>query len=392
MNANGQCLLELCSYHGLRVTNTCFQTKSQHKVLWRHPCSKHWHQLDMIIVRCASLKFVLLACTYQSVDCDTDHLLVCCKLRLQAQKFHHTKQKEKPHIDTTKMQCPEIVQELTKSLEDALSADQQHRSTFKKWDHLHETIQKTAFATFGRKTSKRGEWYYAKSSQMTPLIEAKSAVLSEYKHSPSEKSLQALRKPRSKVQQRARRCANEYWQQLSEDIQNVAATSYIRRMYKGIKKALGPTQSKIVPFKSVSSEVITDKAKQMERWVEHYLELYSREYVDVTAALDASEPLPVMEELDAEPTLEELGKAIDSSACGKALGTDGILPDLVKCCKKTLLQTIDDILCHCWREEGVPQDMRDAKIVTLYKNKGERSDCNKNRGISLLRIIGKVYA
>ena len=38
------------------------------------------------------------------------------------------------------------------------------------------------------------------------------------------------------------------------------------------------------------------------------------------------------------------------------------------------------------------QDMRDAKILTLYKNKGERSDCNNYRGISLLSIIGKVYA
>ena len=36
--------------------------------------------------------------------------------------------------------------------------------------------------------------------------------------------------------------------------------------------------------------------------------------------------------------------------------------------------------------------MRDAKIVTLYKNKGEWSDCNNYRGISLLSIIGKVSA
>ena len=36
--------------------------------------------------------------------------------------------------------------------------------------------------------------------------------------------------------------------------------------------------------------------------------------------------------------------------------------------------------------------MRDAKIVTLYKNKGERSDCNNYRGISLLSIVGKVFA
>ena len=36
--------------------------------------------------------------------------------------------------------------------------------------------------------------------------------------------------------------------------------------------------------------------------------------------------------------------------------------------------------------------MKDAKIFTLYKDKGDRSDCNNYRGISLLSTVGKVYA
>ena len=36
--------------------------------------------------------------------------------------------------------------------------------------------------------------------------------------------------------------------------------------------------------------------------------------------------------------------------------------------------------------------MRDSEILTLYKNKGERNDCNNYRGISLLSIVGKVFA
>ena len=38
------------------------------------------------------------------------------------------------------------------------------------------------------------------------------------------------------------------------------------------------------------------------------------------------------------------------------------------------------------------QDTRDAKIVTLNKKKGDESDCNNFRGISLLSIMGKLYA
>ena len=88
----------------------------------------------------------------------------------------------------------------------------------------------------------------------------------------------------------------------------------------------------------------------------------------------------------------ELSKAIDSLASGTAPGSDGILPDLIKHCKTTLLLPLHVVLCQCWQEGSVPQDMRDAKIITLYKNKGERSDCNNYRGISLLSAVGKVFA
>ena len=36
--------------------------------------------------------------------------------------------------------------------------------------------------------------------------------------------------------------------------------------------------------------------------------------------------------------------------------------------------------------------MRDAKIVTFFKNKGDHSDCNNYHGISLLSIVGKAFA
>ena len=110
------------------------------------------------------------------------------------------------------------------------------------------------------------------------------------------------------------------------------------------------------------------------------------------SALEAIERLPTMDELDAEPTVVELSKAIDGLASGKAPGSDGIPPDLIKHCKTTLLLPLHVVLCQCWQEGSLPQDMRDAKIITLYKNKGERSDCNSYRRISLLSVVGKVFA
>ena len=99
-----------------------------------------------------------------------------------------------------------------------------------------------------------------------------------------------------------------------------------------------------------------------------------------------------MHELNEMPVISELSKAINPLVPGKAPGRHETQPNLIGKCQTALFEPIHDLLCWCWVEGSVPQDMRDAKIVTLYKNKGERSDCNKYRDISLLSTVGKMYA
>lgn len=156
---------------------------------------------------------------------------------------------------------------------------------------------------------------------MTQFITAKRTALAKYKRSPSEKNLQSLKAARSKVQQMSRHCANEYWTQLSEDIQAAALSGNTRGMYNGIKKALGPTQCKTVPLKSSTGEILRE-GKQMERWVKHSSGLYSQTTTVSPSALYAITCLPTIEELDAEPTLKELSKAIDSLAAWRAPSSD----------------------------------------------------------------------
>ena len=164
-------------------------------------------------------------------------------------------------------------------------------------------------------------------------------------------------------------------------------------MYAGIKKVFGPTIKKTLQLKASTGEVITDKKLQMERWIEHYQELYSREIEVNEATIESIESLPVMEDLDSEPSLEELKKAVNFLSSGKAPGKDGIPSDIIKVGKDTdLLRHLYELLCQCWKEGTIPHDMRDANIITLYKNKGDRSECNNYRGISLLSTVGKTFA
>ena len=218
----------LCTFHNLCITNPFFKTKPQHKVSWRHPRSKHWHQLDLILVRRAAIKNVLHTRSYHSADCDTDHSLVCCKIRLQPRKFHRAKKPGTPRINVSKMTHPDLVEQFAVAFEKEYDASQPGNTAIEKWEALRDTIHHTVQATFGKKTSESHDWFEAQSSVMSPIIEAKRNALAEYKRSPTERNLQMLRAVRSKVQHTARRCANEYWTELSETIQTAAATGNIR--------------------------------------------------------------------------------------------------------------------------------------------------------------------
>ena len=75
-----------------------------------------------------------------------------------------------------------------------------------------------------------------------------------------------------------------------------------------------------------------------------------------------------------------------------AAGVDGIPPEIWKHGGRALRDKLHDLLLCCWEKGKLPQDLRDSVIITLYKNKGVKSNCSNYRGITLLSIAGKVLA
>ena len=77
---------------------------------------------------------------------------------------------------------------------------------------------------------------------------------------------------------------------------------------------------------------------------------------------------------------------------GKSPGIDGIPAEVYQYGGEKVTVCLHDLFIKCWEQGLVPQDLRDAIIVSLYKNKGVKSDCSNYRGITLLSIAGKVLA
>ena len=75
----------------------------------------------------------------------------------------------------------------------------------------------------------------------------------------------------------------------------------------------------------------------------------------------------------------------------KAGGLSGILPELVLCGGPVLLDRLLALMQIVWREGCVFKDWRDALIVPVPK-KGDLQSCDNWCGISLLDVVGKIFA
>ena len=95
-------------------------------------------------------------------------------------------------------------------------------------------------------------------------------------------------------------------------------------------------------------------------------------------------------DIEQQPSVSELSKALGELKSGKAGGSSNILPEMVKVVgsDREFLELLLDLIYTVWEERQVPPD---AIIIPIPK-KGNLSDCNNWRGIALLEVIGKVVA
>ena len=83
-------------------------------------------------------------------------------------------------------------------------------------------------------------------------------------------------------------------------------------------------------------------------------------------------------------------KAIKLLSSGKAPGSDAIPAEIYKADGPPVAET--KLLHIMWRKEAIPQKIKDATIIHLFKRKGNLQVCDNHRGISLLSIGWKILA
>jgi hypothetical protein len=117
----------------------------------------------------------------------------------------------------------------------------------------------------------------------------------------------------------------------------------------------------------------------MVRWRNYFSQILNVHGVsDVTQAeIHTAEPVVP------EPRALEVELAIEKLKSHKLPPIDQIRAELIKAGGRTICCAIHKLIIAIWNKEELPEVWKESIIVPIHK-KGDKTDCNNYRGISLL--------
>ena len=191
---------------------------------------------------------------------------------------------------------------------------------------------------------------------------------------------------------RLREVENDWWTGFACEIQSFADTNNIHKFYEAVTAAVGHRRRPSTPVRSSTGELVRGREGVLDRWREHFSGLLNEATPFDASILDELPSLPVSDHLWPSPDRDEVLKIIQGLKNNKSPGPDGVPAELLKCGPPELVDLLFGLIQHIWETGAVPQQWKDANLVTIYKNKGDRAVCGNSMGIALLAVAGKVLA
>ena len=92
------------------------------------------------------------------------------------------------------------------------------------------------------------------------------------------------------------------------------------------------------------------------------------------------------------PTLQEVELAVANRKSHKSPGADGIPAEVWKHGGPTTTERLLELISRIWDVKEVPQQWKDAKLISIFKKKGDGAVCENSRGIAMLSFAGEILA
>ena len=190
---------------------------------------------------------------------------------------------------------------------------------------------------------------------------------------------------RREVSRHFRNKKKAYLRAKIEELETNSKIKNIRDLYRRIndfKKGYKP-RCNIVEDEKV--DLVADSRGIVARWRNYFSQLFNVHGVKGVGHVE----IPTADPLVSEPSSFEFESAIDKLKNHKSPGINGIPAELIKAGCGTMYLEIHKLITSIWKKEKFPEEWKESIIVPIYK-KGDKTDCNNYRGISLLPTTYKI--
>jgi hypothetical protein len=171
------------------------------------------------------------------------------------------------------------------------------------------------------------------------------------------------------------------------EIETNNKNKHIRDLYKGINEFKKGYQHRINIINDENGNLLADPQQVLNRWKYFFNQVLNVHGVHDVRQMDIHTAVPLVP----EPSHVEVEIAMGKLKSYKSPDTDQIPAELIKVGGEKLYSEIHRFICSIGNKEELLQQRKKSIIVPIYK-KGDKTDCNTYRGISLLSTAYKILS
>ena len=281
----------------------------------------------------------------------------------------------RPVFDTAKLKQLEHSRMFAKDRDDRLTAHGPLSGPPpQQWEQFKTLVTESSKLTIGPKKKVHQDRFDENDESIKELLDDKEKAFIEWQNDISSTSKgDCFKHLQRQAQAALRRMQDEWWEKKADEIETYAATKNSRMFFSAIKEVYGPTKPRTKPLLTADGPtLLKEKSSINARWREHFSTLLNR----LSTVLDQIPQKPVITGLDLP--LDEVSKAIRQTRW------DGRDPaEIFKSSGPVAFEALHSFLANILEEEDAPKEFRNAAFVSLYKNRGSKTDCGNYRHILL---------